>query len=104
MSGSTSRRPGWMWRWYPRPRRGRSSAPRRLHAQLDEHLAWLRQAVADLDREIGRIIRGTPAWQASVTRWRSVPGIGPVVSATLLADLPELGTLSRQQIAALVGV
>lgn len=82
----------------------RASAPRRLHAQIDEHLAWLRRAVADLDRDLGRTIRGTPAWQAGVTRWRSVPGIGPVVSATLLADLPELGTLTRQQIAALVGV
>ena len=82
----------------------RASAPRRLHTQLDDHLAWLRRAVADLDRELDRTIRRTPAWQASVRRWRSVPGIGPVVSATLLADLPELGTLTRQQIAALVGV
>lgn len=82
----------------------RASAPRRLYAQLDEHLAWLRRAVADLDRDLGRTIRATPAWQASVARWRTVPGIGAVVSSTLLADLPELGTLSRQQIAALVGV
>jgi len=82
----------------------RASAPTRLHAQLDAHLAWLRRAVADRDRDRDRTIRGTPAWQASVTRWRSIPGIGPVVSATLLADLPELGTLTRQQIAALVGV
>ena len=82
----------------------RSSAPRRLHAQLDEHLAWLRRAVADLDRDLERTIRATPAWHASVSRWKSVPGIGPVVSATLLADLPELGTLTRQQLAALVGV
>jgi transposase len=82
----------------------RSSAPRRLQAQLDEHLAWLRRAVADLDRDLDRTIRGTPAWQASVRRWRSVPGIGPVISATLLADLPELGTLTRPQLAALVGV
>jgi transposase len=82
----------------------RSGAPGRLHAQLDEHLAWLKRAVADLDRDLDRTIRGTPAWQARIGRWRSIPGVGPVVSATLLADLPELGTLSRQQIAALVGV
>ena len=82
----------------------RSRAPRRLHAQIDEHLTWLRRAVAALDRDLDRTIRGTPAWQASVRRWQSIPGIGPVVSATLLADLPELGTLNRQQIAALVGV
>ena len=82
----------------------RASAPRRLHAQLDEHLRWLKRAVADLDKDLGRTIRGTPAWRASVARWTSVPGVGPVVSATLLADLPELGALTRQQIAALVGV
>jgi transposase len=82
----------------------RTSAPKRLHPQIDEHLAWLRRAVAALDRDLSSTIKGTPAWQAAVSRWRTVPGIGPVVSATLLADLPELGTLSRQQIAALVGV
>lgn len=82
----------------------RSSAPHRLHAQIDEHLAWLRRAVADLDKDLGQMIKGSEVWQAAVSRWRSVPGIGPVVSATLLADLPELGTLTRQQVAALVGV
>jgi transposase len=82
----------------------RASAPQRLHAQIDDHLAWLRRAVADLDRDLAKLIRGTSAWQTAVTRWRSIPGIGPVVSATLLADLPELGALTRQQIAALVGV
>ena len=82
----------------------RASAPRRLHAQLDAHLTWLRRAVAELDRDLERTIRGTPAWQAAVRRWTSVPGVGPVVGATLLADLPELGTLTRQQLAALVGV
>ena len=82
----------------------RSSAPKRLHIQIDDHLAWLRRAIADLDRDVGATIKRTPAWQAAVSRWRTVPGIGPVVSATLLADLPELGRLSRHQIAALVGV
>jgi transposase len=82
----------------------RASAPKRLHAQIDEHLAWLRGAVAVLDRDLGTTIKATTAWQTAVKRLRSVPGIGPVVSATLLADLPELGTLTRQQIAALVGV
>src|SRR5688572_10487679 len=76
----------------------RASAPHRLHAQIDDHLAWLRRAVADLDRDLAKTMRGTPPWQAAVSRWRTVPGIGPVVSATLLADLPELGTLTRQQI------
>jgi transposase len=82
----------------------RASVPKRLHAQLDEHLAWLRRAVAALDQELGQVIKDSITWRTAVSRWRTVPGIGPVVSATLLADLPELGTLTRQQIAALVGV
>jgi len=82
----------------------RASAPPRLHAQLDEHLAWLTRAVAELDRDLAKTIKATPAWQTVVSRWTSVPGIGPVLGATLLADLPELGTLTRQEIAALVGV
>jgi len=85
-------------------RNRRASAPQRLHAQIDEHLAWLRRAVGDLDRDLATTITATPAWQAAAGRWRTVPGVGPVVTATLLADLPELGTLTRQQIAALVGV
>jgi transposase len=82
----------------------RASAPKRLHAHLDEHLAWLKRAVADLDRDLAKTIKATPAWQTAVSRWKSVPGIGPVLGATLLADLPELGSLTRQEIAALVGV
>jgi transposase len=64
----------------------------------------LKNQVAVLDRELCRLIREVPAWREKSRVLRSVPGVGPVASATLLAELPELGTLNREQIAALVGV
>ena len=53
---------------------------------------------------MGRAIRTSPAWREKDELLRSVPGVGPVLSVTLLAALPELGALSRKQIAALVGL
>jgi transposase len=64
----------------------------------------LKKQVAVLDRELARFIRELPAWREKAEVLRSVPGVGAVTSATLLAELPELGTLNRKQIAALVGV
>jgi transposase len=57
-----------------------------------------------LDDELRRTIRASPLWREEEELLRSVPGIGPVVAMTLLAELPELGRLDRKQIAALVGV
>ncbi len=71
---------------------------------IAEHIAWLERALTELDRELDRLLRASPLWRERDDLLRSVPGIGPVVSLTLLADLPELGTLTHKQIAALVGV
>jgi transposase len=54
--------------------------------------------------DIDDCIRGSPVWQLQEALLQSVPGVGPVISRTLLAELPELGRLSRKQIAALVGL
>ena len=67
-------------------------------------LRCFKKQVAALDRELATFIRETPAWRAKSELLRSVPGVGAVACATLLAHLPELGTLSRKKIAALVGV
>lgn len=64
----------------------------------------LKKQVAALDRELALFIREIPAWRAKSEVLRSVPGVGAVASATLMAELPELGKLNRKQIAALVGV
>jgi transposase len=71
---------------------------------IDEVIAVLRRQVAELDRELARALRASPLWRAEEELLRSVPGVGPVLTATLVAGLSELGTLSGKQIAALVGV
>jgi len=71
---------------------------------LKQHIRWLERRLADVDSDMDQAIQQSPVWRAKEDLLRSVPGVGPVVSRTLLADLPELGALNRKQIAALVGV
>ena len=75
-----------------------------LRPRIEAHIAWLRQERDDLDRELKHQVRQSPAWRADDDLLQSVPGVGPVLATTLIADLPELGHLDRKQIAALVGV
>jgi transposase len=75
-----------------------------VRRSLTDHIRWLERQVADVDRDLDQTIEHSPVWRAKENLLRSVPGVGPVVSRTLLADVPELGCLNRKQIAALVGV
>jgi transposase len=75
-----------------------------VRKDLQAHIAWLDRRAAGLDAELTAAIQRTPAWRAKDDLLRSAPGVGPVVARTLLADLPELGTLSGKQVAALVGL
>ena len=75
-----------------------------VRASLDAHLAWLTAALAELDAQIAAAVQAAPALRARAAWLQSIPGIGPVTCHTLLAELPELGTLNRHEIAALVGV
>ncbi len=75
-----------------------------VEKSLKQHIRWLEKRLADVDSDLDQTIQQSPAWKAKEDLLRSVPGIGPIVSRTLLADLPELGSLNRKQIAALVGV
>jgi transposase len=84
--------------------RKRQVRDRSLQDRIAEHLAWLQQSLNELDREIDGLVRRSPAWRETDDLLRSVPGIGPVVARTLIAELPELGHLGRRQIASLVGV
>jgi transposase len=76
----------------------------RARASLQAHLDWLRRHLDDTDRALAEAVRDNPAWQARDRLQQSIPGIGKVVSQTLLAGLPELGTLSARRLAALVGL
>jgi transposase len=75
-----------------------------IHRNITDHIRWLERCVAAVDRDLDDTIQKSPVWRAKENLLRTVPGIGPVVSRTLLVDLPELGRLNRKQIAALVGV
>jgi transposase len=72
--------------------------------QIKAHLGWLRRQLAKVDVDIDGMVRRSPVWRAKDDLLQSVPGIGDATSRTLLALLPELGTLNKKQIAALVGV
>lgn len=85
----------------------RQSQPRlawKLRSQIAEHIAYLQKRLKETDEQMGEEIAQSPVWQEKSALLLSVPGIGPVVSRTLLAALPELGSLCRRKIAALVGV
>lgn len=71
---------------------------------LQQHIAYLERELARTDGGLGELIRRTPAWRERDDLLRSVPGIGSVISYTLVADLPELGQLTRREIAKLVGI
>jgi transposase len=82
----------------------RSRAPKVLYRSIDEHIRWLEKRLSGLDEELGTMIRDTPLWRERDELLRSVPGVGNVLSRTLIAHLPELGALNRKQIAALAGL
>ena len=71
---------------------------------LNAHIAWLERRLKSSDDELQRVLKASPAWRERDDLLRSVPGVGPVLSLTLLAQLPELGQLNRREIAKLVGV
>jgi transposase len=75
-----------------------------VRRDLRNHIRWLARRVKDVDDDLTGAIQASPLWRVQENLLRSVPGIGPTTARTLLAELPELGTLSRRAIAALVGV
>jgi transposase len=77
---------------------------RGVKKSLKNHISYLERELRMTDTDLGELIKASPVWRERDELLRSVPGVGPVLSRTLLADLPELGQLSRRQIAKLVGV
>ena len=72
-----------------------------VRPRIEAHIAWLEQELNDLDEGLRQTLRRSPVWREKDDLLRTVPGVGEQVSLTLLAHLPELGTLDRR---ALVGV
>jgi len=84
--------------------RARQLESRRLKKRIERHRLILQEELTEIEQELDTTIRGTPIWRESEDLLKSVPGVGNTLARSLIADLPELGTLDRKKIAALVGV
>ena len=82
----------------------RANSPKVIHKSIDEHIRRLEKRLAGFDDELAGLVQETPIWRERDQLLRSVPGVGKVLSTTLLAHCPELGALNRKQIAALAGL
>jgi transposase len=71
---------------------------------IKKHIRWLERQLSDVDSDLDELIRNSPVWRTKNDLLRDVPGVGPNLARTLIAELPELGQLTHKQIAALVGV
>ena len=76
----------------------------RVRQRIQVHVRWLERELIRVDADLDQALQASPLWRVQEDLLRSVPGVGKVLTRTLLAELPELGTLSRQQVATLVGV
>jgi len=81
-----------------------STAGETVKPGISAHINWLEKELNEINRNIKQRVKDSPIWREKDELLQSVPGVGPNLSATILAELPELGTLNRKQIAVLVGV
>lgn len=82
----------------------RQQAPSSVRPLIEAHITWLEDALDQLTQDLDQTLHASPLWREREQLLRSVPGVGPILALTLLADLPELGTLAHKPLAALVGV
>lgn len=75
-----------------------------VNQRIQLHIDWLEQELDEIDRDLKEMLRNSPVWREKENLLRTVPGVGPQLAISILAYLPELGTLNRKRIAALVGV
>jgi transposase len=79
-------------------------SPSWTRKDIKSHIDWLEKCLHKVNKEMDKLLKKSPVWREKDNILQSTPGVGPVLSITLLADLPELGMLNGKQIAALVGV
>lgn len=80
------------------------TAGKGVRERIQAHITWLQEELGSINKDLRRSVQTSPIWREKDTLLQSVPGVGHVLSVTLLAGLPELGNLNRREIAALVGV
>ena len=81
-----------------------ASAAPRIAKQIHQHIVWLEKRLDEANDDLDGMIRSSPIWQHKAEIMQSIPGVGRVTATTLLADVPEMGVLSRREISALIGV
>ncbi|MBF0343832.1 MAG: transposase [Nitrospirae bacterium] len=81
-----------------------NKANQRVKNSIIEHIEWLKKRLSENDKDMKTLIESSSVWKPKYELLRNVPGVGPVLSATILCDLPELGVLNRKEIAALIRV
>jgi len=81
----------------------RATAPQGIRGRIQTHIDWLKQDLAELEKELRQAIKADPVWHEEDCLLRSAKGVGPAFSTTLVGGVPELGQLNRRQIAKLVG-
>ena len=81
-----------------------ASAAPKIAKQIRQHIDWLEKRLVEADDDLDQSIRSSPLWQHKAEIMQSIPGVGRVTATSLLADVPEIGTLNRREISALIGV
>ncbi|MBI3715357.1 MAG: IS110 family transposase [Betaproteobacteria bacterium] len=81
-----------------------ATVPAVARKDVEQHIAWLDKRILKLETDLGDRLKRSPVWCHKAALLDSVPGVGDVTTFSLIADLPELGTMNRQRIAALVGL
>lgn len=84
--------------------RQHTAGSKAMRKSLAEHVAWLERRISRLDEDMGQRLRDSDVWRLKDDLLQTIPGVGPVLSRTMLALCPELGQLNRREIAKLVGV
>jgi transposase len=85
-------------------RRRLQTAPQQIRADIQAHITWWTRRLARTDDDVAVAIYSSPLWRATDEMLQRTPGGGPILSRTLVAEVPALGVLNRQEIAALIGV
>lgn len=81
-----------------------NTAPQWTRKDIQTNIVWLEKCLKKVDKDLKNLLKKSPVWREKDEILQSTPGVGPVLSMTLLSGLPELGTLNRKEIASLVGV
>jgi len=81
-----------------------STAAKGLHKDIKAHIRWLEKSLNDINGQLDKSIRQSPVWREKDQLIQSVPGVGPVLSRTLITQVPELGTINNKAMSALIGV